>query len=155
MTNLVVLFFFMVKQHKYNLTLEANYDYNMIGICSHHSDYRLVWGLNELLKLKLVKGENLFDVNHKKTGFSQHNYFIQRDEDEMLDFYLIKNKSQGKYLIPEKQQVDYFLFLVNNQTIDVEQWLIKIKSHASVLTAFLFEPRDFNSTESLIFDEPC
>ena len=81
MTNLVLLFFFMAKQQKYNLTLEADYNYNMIGICSHHSDYRLVWGLNELLKLKLIKAENLFDVNHKKNGFSQHNYFIQRDEE--------------------------------------------------------------------------
>jgi hypothetical protein len=143
----------MAKQHKYNLTLEADYDYDMIGICSHHSDYRLVWGLNELLRLKLTKAEDLFVVHHKKTGISQHNYFIQRDEDEMVDFYLIKNKSEGKFLIPEKQQIDYFLFLVNNQTIDVENWLMKIKSHSSVLTAFTFDPTEFGSTESLIFDE--
>jgi hypothetical protein len=153
MTNLVLLFFFMAKQHKYNLTLEADYNYNMIGICSHHSDYRLVWGLNELLKLKLVKAENLFDVHHKKNGFSKHNYFIHKDEEEMLDYYLIKNKAEGKFLIPEKQQIDYFLFLVNNQIIDAEDWLQKIKSHPSVLTAFNFDPTEFSSTENLIFDE--
>lgn len=153
MTNLVLIFFFMAKQQKYNLTLEADYNYNMIGICSHHSDYRLVWGLNELLKLKLIKAENLFDVNHKKSGFSQHNYFIQRDGEEMLDYYLIKNKADGKYLIPEKQQIDYFLFLVNNHIIEVDDLLQKIKSHPSVLTAFNFDPTEFSSTENLIFDE--
>lgn len=153
MINLVLLFFFMAKQHKYNLTLETNYDYDMIGICSHHSDYRLVWGLNELLRLKLVKAETLFDTHNKKTGFSKHPYFFQRNEDEMIDFYLIKNKHEGKFLIPEKQQIDYFLFLVGNQTIDVEEWLLKIKTHSSVLTAFTFEPTDFNSTENLIFEE--
>lgn len=153
MTNLVLLLFFMAKQHKYNLTLEADYNYNMIGICSHHSDYRLVWGLNELLKLKLIKAENLFDVQHKKNGLSKHNYFTQRDEEEMLDYYLIKNKAEGKFLIPEKQQIDYFLFLVNNQVIDADDWLQKIKSLSSVLTAFLLDPTEFSSTENLIFDE--
>ncbi len=153
MTNLALLFFFMAKQHKYNLTLEADYDYDMIGICSHHSDYRLVWGLNELLKLKLTKADSLFAVHHKKNGYSQHNYFIQKNEEEMLDLYLIKNKAEGKFLIPEKQQIDYFLFLVNNQTIDTEDWLLKIKSHSSVLTAFNFDPQAFSSTENLIFDE--
>ena len=33
---------------------------------------------------------------------------------EKWSLYLIKNKFEGKYLIPEKQDVDYFLFLCEN-----------------------------------------
>jgi hypothetical protein len=141
----------MAKQHKYNLILEANYEYDLIGICSHHSDYRLVWGLNELLKIQLAKSEDFFSVSHKKNGVSNHDYYFQLDEENMLDYYLIKNKAEGKYLIPEKQQIDYFLFLLNNQTIDIQEWLLKIKSHPSVLTAFEFDPTSFASTENIVF----
>ena len=141
----------MAKQHKYNLVLDADYDYDMIGICSHHSDYRLVWGINELLKLKLAKAEDSFVVTSKKGISSQHAYYFQIDEENMMDFYLIKNKSEGKFLIPEKQQIDYFFFLLNNRTVDPDEWLAKIKSHSSVVTAFIFDPTEFASTESLVF----
>lgn len=143
--------FYMAKQHKYNLVLDADYDYDMIGICSHHSDYRLVWGMNELLKLKLAKADDTFVVTSKKGVSSQHPYYFQLDEENMMDFYLIKNKSDGKFLIPEKQQVDYFFFLLNNRAVDPEEWLAKIKTHASVLTAFIFDPASFSSTESIVF----
>ena len=141
----------MAKQHKYNLVLDADYDYDLIGICSHHSDYRLVWGLNELLKLKLAKAEDNFVITSKKGISSQHAYYFQIDEENMMDFYLIKNKSEGKFLIPEKQQVDYFFFLLNNRTVDTEEWLAKVKGHASVVTAFIFDPTEFASTESIVF----
>jgi len=142
----------MGKQHKYNLVLDTDYDYDMIGICSHHSDYRLTWGINELLHLRLARTDDYFVVTGKKgTVLSQHSYYHQADEDNMMDFYLIKNKSEGKFLIPEKQQIDYFLFLLNNRTIDTEDWLDKLKSHASVLTAFIFDPTEFSSTENIVF----
>ena len=143
--------FYMAKQHKYNLVLEADYDYDLIGICSHHSDYRLVWGINELLKLKLAKADDTFVVTSKKGISSRHAYYFQADEENMMDFYLIKNKSEGKFLIQEKQQVDYFFFLLNNRTIDLDEWLSKIKGHTSVLAAFVFDPASFSSTESIVF----
>lgn len=153
MTNLGLLYFGMSKQHKYNLFIETDYDYDMIGICSHHSDYRLVWGLNELLKMNLAKAEDYFVVAGKKgTGNSNHSYYFEQDEENMMEIYLIKNKSENKFLIPEKQQIDYFLFLRNNRTFSIKDWVEKIKSHPSVLTAFEFDPQEFASTEHILFD---
>ncbi len=153
MTNLGLLYFWMSKQHKYNLFIETDYDYDMIGICSHHSDYRLVWGLNELLKMNLAKAEDYFVVAGKKgTGNSNHSYYFEQDEENMMEIYLIKNKSENKFLIPEKQQIDYFLFLRNNRTFSIKEWVEKIKSHPSVLTAFEFDPQEFASTEHILFD---
>ncbi len=110
----------------------------------------MVWGLNELLKLKLAKADDTFIVSGKK-GISSHPYYFQIDEENMMDFYLIKNKTDGKFLIPEKQQVDYFFFLLNNRAVDPEEWLAKIKSHTSVVTAFIFDPASFASTECIVF----
>lgn len=142
----------MAKQQKYNLLFENECNYDLIGICSHHRDYRLVWGLNELLRLQLKKSDEEYVVGNKKGNvFSSHPFYFQEDPDFGNDFYLIKNKSEGKFLIPEKQQVDYFLFLVNNQLVEVEEWVEKLKSHSSVLTAFSFDPSDFKSTENILF----
>lgn len=142
----------MAKQQKYNLFVDEECNYDLIGICSHHRDYRLVWGLNELLKLQLVKSNDEFVVGNKKGGvISKHPYYIQEDPDFGNDIYLIKNKVDGKYLIPENQQIDYFLFLLDNQLVDLDAWVEKLKSHASVLTAFTFDPSDFKSTENILF----
>lgn len=143
----------MSKQHKYNLLIETDYDYDMIGICSHHSDYRLVWGLNELLKIQLAKAEDDFVVTGKKgSGNSSHSYYFTSDEENMMEIYFIKNKAGNKFLIPEKQQIDYFLFLRNNRIYSVKEWVELIKSHPSVLTAFEFDPHEFSSTEYILFD---
>lgn len=143
----------MTKQHKYNLLIETDYDYDMIGICSHHSDYRLVWGLNELLKLHLAKAEDYFVITGKKgSGNSSHSYYFANDEENMMEFYFIKNKAENKFLIPEKQQIDYFLFLRNNRVFSIPEWVEKIKSHPSVLTAFEFDPQEFASTEYILFE---
>jgi len=142
----------MAKQHKFNLILETDYDYDLIGICSHHNDYRLVWGINELLGLQLTKADDNFVINHKKGAIpSQHSYYQLIDAENMMDYYLIKNKAQGKFLIPEKQQIDYFLFLLNNRTIDVGEWVEKLKGHASILAAFSFDPTEFASAENIVF----
>lgn len=141
----------MAKIQKHTLFIETDYDYDMIGICSHHSDYRLAWGINELFRLHLAKADDLFEVNLKKNEKSRHAYYFQYDEDNLLDIYLVKNKGEGKFLIPEKQQIDYFLFLKNNATFDMDEWLLKLKNHPSILAAFLFDPTEFESTENLSF----
>ena len=141
----------MAKIQKHTLFLETDYDYDMIGICSHHSDYRLVWGINELFRLHLAKADDLFEVSLKKNEKSRHSYYFQYDEENLLDIYLIKNKGDGKFLIPEKQQIDYFLFLKNNATFEMEEWLLKLKNHPSILAAFLFDPTTLDSTENLSF----
>lgn len=141
----------MAKIQKHTLFLETDYDYDMVGICSHHSDYRLVWGINELFRLHLAKADDLFEVSLKKNEKSKHAYYFQRDEENMTDIYLVKNKGGNKFLIPEKQQIDYFLFLTNNANYEMEEWLFKLKNHPSILAAFIFDPTEFESTENLSF----
>ncbi len=143
----------MAKQQKYNLVFEQDYNYDLLGICTYHSDYRLVWGLNTLLGIQLEKSEidDLFVVSSKKST-GRFPFYHHKDESEFeMDYYLIKNKHEGKFLIPEKQQVDYFLFLLNNQLVDCEDWLQKMKSHPSVIMAFQFFPEELPSAENIVF----
>ena len=55
----------MAKITKHHLDFENEIDYDLIGICSHVGDYRLVWSMNELLNLNLVKSNDDFKMTNK------------------------------------------------------------------------------------------
>ena len=81
------------KSKKYTLTLDVEETYRMIGICSHHSDYRLVWGINNELNTNFIKAEKLFQIFGKKgVVVSEHSYYTFFDEENEINYYLIKNK---------------------------------------------------------------
>lgn len=142
----------MSKQKRHLLSLETSVDFELIGICSHHSDYRLVWGLNQELRLQLAKCDDLFAITNKKGQVvSEHSYYFWFDEENLVEFYLIRNKSDGKFLIPERNQIDYFLFVRENTILDVDDMLEQIKKINSVMAAYLFDPETLPSTEQIVF----
>ena len=52
---------------KHKLVWEDDYDFDLIGICSSNSDYRLCWGVNNALDLKLERAED-YALRSKKEG---------------------------------------------------------------------------------------
>lgn len=142
----------MSKQKRHLLSLETSVDFELIGICSHHSDYRLVWGLNQELRLQLAKCDDLFAITNKKGQLvSEHSYYFWYDEENLVEFYLIRNKSEGKFLIPERNQIDYFLFVRDNILLDLDEMLEQIKKINSVMAAYLFDTETLPSTEQIVF----
>lgn len=143
----------MSKQKRHVLSLETSVDFELIGICSHHSDYRLAWGINKILDLELTKSEEPFVIQSKKgTIVSQHSFHVFIDEVDHMEWYLIKNKSEGKFLIPEKNQIDYFLILRENVLHDLEELVERIRESNSVMAAYVFEAESIPSAELIIFE---
>ena len=140
------------KKIKHTLELEADYDYDMIGLCSHHNDYRIVWGVNELLDIQLEKKEGNFEISNSKSNISEHPYYEFNDSENFLCYFFIKNKHEGKFLIPEQRQIDYFFFLINNNLHNISTVIQKIKTLPTILAAYEFDPTEFQSTENLIFE---
>jgi hypothetical protein len=142
----------MSKQKRHVLSLETSLDFEIIGICSHHSDYRLAWGLNQGLSLHLAKSDELFVIQSKKgTVLSQHSYYFWLDDENHVEYYLIKNKYEGKFLIPEKSQIDYFLILRENVLFELEEVLEQVKMVNSVMAAYQFEAESLPSAEQIVF----
>lgn len=142
----------MSKQKRHVLSLETSPDFEIIGICSHHSDYRLAWGLNQGLSVHLAKSDDLFVVQSKKgTVISQHSYYFWLDLENHLEYYLIKNKYEGKFLIPEKSQIDYFLIIRENLLFELEEVLEEVKKVNSVMAAYIFEAESLPSAEQIVF----
>lgn len=142
----------MTKIHKYTLSFEPEYNYDIIGICTHQSDYRLAWSLNESLNLQLSKASDNFVVNTKKeVVVANHTYFLQEEFEHEENYYLIKNKQDGKLLIPELFQMDYLFFILNQQKEVTFQLLQKIKEHPLVITSAVFDPEEFDSCAQIVF----
>ncbi|MDG1147813.1 MAG: IPExxxVDY family protein [Crocinitomicaceae bacterium] len=143
----------MAKRKKHILTLEAEEEFEMIGICSHHSDYRLAWGLNTKTSLHLTKCKLPYEVTNRKGEVTSiHSKYEFIDEDNRLEYYMIKNKVKGQFLIPEKPTIDYFLFLCNNNVIDVKELIKELKMVSSILGAYVFFPEEITSSENLVFN---
>jgi hypothetical protein len=143
----------MSKQKKHILTFQQSYDFDMIGICSHHNDYRLAWSINDTLNIMLAKADHEYVVVNKKgVKQSEHSLYEFKDEENLTEYYLVKNKVNGKFLIPEKPLIDYFIFLIENHIIDPFQFAQALKKVSSVLGTFVFDPEEFESTDTIVFN---
>ncbi len=143
----------MTKIKKHIIEVETDYEYEMIGICSHHSDYRIVWEINDKLELQFFKNPDLFKVwNSKGVVQSEHPYYIFKDIENNITFYLISNKQNNEYLIQEKKQIDFFIFLMNNQVYPISQLINKLKDLTTIIAAYPFEPSEFNSIKNFNFE---
>lgn len=139
---------------KYTLEVESEYDYDVIGLCSHHQDYRVIWELNHHLGLGFVKG-NDFYKNYTKKGVlvSEHSKYEFSDDDTGLDYLFVKNKAQGKFLLAELAQIDFFIFIKNNFAMDVDDLLENFRKVPSIVTAFAYNPEEIKSCEQLLIFE--
>ena len=143
----------MTKTKKHILQFEQEYDFELIGICSHHNDYRLAWGMNEQLGIALTKTDDEHIVANKKGEIqSRHSKYVYKDDENLITYYLVKNKGLGKYLIPEKPTIDYFLFLYENYIWEATDLTNRLKEIPSVLGAYIFEPIELQSTEHIVFE---
>lgn len=142
----------MSKRKKHILTFDDEPEFELIGICTHHSDYRLAWSMNEALGFHLAKCDDYPVEDKKGQPQSEHSMYSFEDEEDRVLYYMIKNKSQGKLLIAECPSIDYFLFLCNNYAVDTEDLVKRIKEVPSVVAAFVFDPEELPSTELIQFN---
>ncbi|MFT5820625.1 MAG: hypothetical protein ACI8ZM_001870 [Crocinitomix sp.] len=136
---------------KHKLILEDDFSFELIGICSSNADYRLTWGINKALSIELHKDDDL-NIFVKKEGDHLYSFYSFYDEFEHIEYYLVKNVSNNyRRLIPEKDQVDYFLLIKNNFTLEISEILASLKRIDSILTAFVFDPNELKSKGNLVF----
>ncbi|PWH82950.1 IPExxxVDY family protein [Brumimicrobium oceani] len=137
---------------KYTLSLEDDFDFDIIGLCSHQGDYRVCWSINEKIGLKLKKSIEPFMVSGKNGAInSSHSLYEWFDEEDNVIYYFIQNKNQGKYLVPEKSQIDFFLVIKDAGVVDIDKLMLQLKNIPSILTAFSFDPYDLKSANKFIF----
>lgn len=129
---------------KYQLNIEPDYNFDLIGIISHYRDYQLCWAINKLLGISLAKAD--------ENQFSPHlNLYYYTDDEDHVEYFLFSNKLNDNLLLPEIKQIDYFLMLRNNSFININELIDKLRQIQIVLMIQLLDINKLKSKEKLIF----
>jgi len=131
------------------LDVEPDLDFDLIGVCSHLVDYRLVWDLNRILGFHFERIEDYCLYSKKGIILTELSTYQFIDNENKTIFFLVKNKQDGHYLISEKSSIDYFLFLYENYNVNVEDLIKRIKKASSVLGVYPFDPSEIASAKNI------
>jgi hypothetical protein len=135
----------MKKTKRYELTFEDDTEIVVYGISSAYIDYRLAWELNSFFTIQLEKMEEKMEVEDRKTKLlnSFFVYFFS-DEENWIEYYLIRNKQENRYLVTGKQFVDYFLVIKENNIYSSEELLTLLRKINGIVAVFpIDEELDF------------
>ena len=140
----------LFKKAKLEFALE--YDFMLIGILCNHPDYRLCHELNNCLNIELSKKENHYVINKKKEQLEFSKF--ECNTNELFKYAVLSNRSpQNCHLVPEKNQVDYFMILkAEEDGFDVNNLLKQVRKVKVVLGAYHLDYEKFKSKENLIID---
>ena len=147
------------------LQVDYDYDFLLIGICTHAKDYRLCWEINKILDIKLERVDDTMLNSHTnpahaggvREGASHDElnayslYFCEEEESNNC-FHVISNKSSNETLITEQKQVDYFLRIKGNNNPGYPADIIKkLKDISIVLTAYEIDLNKLKSKHKFLF----
>lgn len=136
------------KVHK--LKVDTQFPFRTIGISSHENDYRLIWAINTKLHTAFVRIDNFraLDANGTENEFSR--YFFE-DQDRYFACYIISNRCDNGYMIPEYRMVDYFMFLKGEiESGFPDEMIRQLKQVEIISTAFLVDNKTIKSIKRLL-----
>lgn len=147
------------------LDIEYDFDFEVIGLVSSLAPYQLVWKLNQILGVDIVKNEDIV-LDFKKKDVIISNYLF---EEEYSYIRILKNKSnensvvvnptslfdvgQSEYFLPELKKYDYIIQLegsVNNQYSDVI--IDKLNQLDNIQLVMPIDLDDIRDKDNLIFE---
>lgn len=133
------------------LDIGFDYDFALLGIVSQEKPHRLAWLVNNHLGMQFYHhGELVFyDQEIPKNHFTRYHY---ADEINHLQLYIIENKDNGTYLIPELRNVDYFLLFKGAlDFVDPQEYINGLKPVDSIQLVTEIDHQKLKSKQNLIF----
>lgn len=120
------LFVFMPK---IKLKIKHQFDFNLIGIYSYATDYKLCWLINKELNYDFKKKEDLI-FKDKKTvndGEIRCSLYYYEYEKNYTFFYIFPNSAEqlAKYVIPEMKDLNYIFLIKGVFSEEVKKGLIQ------------------------------
>jgi hypothetical protein len=98
-----------VKKHKLDMAIEE--DFCLLGVVSDVPDYKLCWLINQSFTMEFSKQDDL-KLFHQKSGEEQEfSYFQFEDEEAMITFRIIHNRTENGYYLEELKNLDYLIHI--------------------------------------------
>ena len=86
-------------------------DFCLLGVVADEPDYKLCWRINQVLELGLEKLDDL-KLYHKKYQVEQvFSNFAFHDEEALVTYRIIKNRSEQGYFLDELKNLDYLVHI--------------------------------------------
>jgi len=98
-----------VKKHKLDLAMEE--DFCLLGVVSDEPDYRLCWMINQSLDMDFEKQEDLLLYHRKLNEEQVFSLFSFHDNDSLITYRIIKNRSENAYFLEELKNIDYLIHI--------------------------------------------
>ncbi|MDP4266777.1 MAG: IPExxxVDY family protein [Bacteroidota bacterium] len=125
----------MAKKQK--LKIEEEYEFTLIGISSHVKDYKICSAFNNELDFNFVRIDDLEIHSPNSENNPSFCTFFFENEENHTKYYLISNKSENGYLIPEDKNSDYFLIIYGPfEDSEITSLISEIKAVDNVITAY-------------------
>ena len=123
---------------------------SLYSISSSESDIRICYIINQVVGINLSLTEDII-VRVKSSQQAFKNYYYE-SEHGTEKYYLIINRNNYNYLIPELKKVDY-LFLCVSETIitNLELFIKQIKAYPEISAVLKIDPAEIKSFNRIKF----
>jgi formate-dependent phosphoribosylglycinamide formyltransferase (GAR transformylase) len=139
-----------MKPKKFTLEWDDAEDFQVLAICSHEPDYKLVWTINKRAGLELIRCEDYHLCPAMKGDYaSEHVQFRYFDELNQVHYVLIKNRNNKHFLVPELEKIDYFLFLSTANQYPTNTIKRALSEEQSIIAVYKIEPEHIKSISRL------
>ena len=141
------------KKQTLKLKVDKAVRFRLIGISCHENDYRLVWAINQQLRMQFVRGENLVMTDIKLKTDMEFSRFVFHDEDRYMKYYLISNRCPNGFLFPEIKNLDFLIQLNGDVTqAQIREFQLKLKRIEIISAVFVLQPDRIKNISSILLD---
>lgn len=136
-----------------NFDVDDHLDFDVIGIICAFKDYRLCFEINQLLDINLQRVNDLELTLEKKgsTGlFSLYQYSSIDNE----QFFLISNKGNNTWFVPEQKHIDYFMMIRNRAFFtELNTLMKKLKNIPLINSIIIIDAVKLKSADHFLYIE--
>ncbi|MBX2845116.1 MAG: IPExxxVDY family protein [Saprospiraceae bacterium] len=136
----------------FKLKLEDTHEQIAFALVCAEKEYRICWEINTILQLQLERVKD-HEIKNKQGEKSQFSLFKYINEDDLLDYFLLRNKTGGNILIPEFKLADYILIIEGEiWQVDVDKLKNELLTINSIQTVLTINSNQLKSKQNLIID---
>ena len=135
------------------LRTPVSLDFSLWAIASSLKDYRICWHLNNTLGIEFERRDDL-EIATARGRTLWFSLFAHNDSVQKLTYYLIGNRCETEYLVPELRGNDFFLMIKGFLKKEEGRELItRLRSITGLQAVFSIEPSKLSSVHNLIIDD--
>ena len=114
-----------VKKHKLEMAIEE--DFCILGVVTDETDYKLCWMINQSLNMNFEKQDDL-KLYHRKLKEEQvFSHFSYNDDDALVTFRIIKNRSENGYYLDALKNIDYLIHIQGEiNTVRISRFMLSV-----------------------------